>query len=166
MMGMTYVIEEMKVTDWKGITTVYKQGIATKQSTFQTEVPSYEEWDAGHIQSCRFVARVEGKVVGFVALSHSFSRYVYRGVAELSIYVHEDYKGLGIGSALLESVIKASEKEGFWTLESLIIRENTASIALHKKCGFRQVGIRERLGQMNNGKWHDVVIMERRASDK
>lgn len=160
---MTYTIEVMKFGDWAGVAKVYTQGIATKKATFQTEVPSYEVWDAGHIKSCRFVAKVEDRVVGFVALSQSFERYVYRGVAELSIYIDEAYKGQGIGVALLKEVIKQSEKEGFWTLESLIIRENEASIALHKKCGFREVGIRERLGQMDNGKWHDVVIMEKRV---
>lgn len=163
---MTYTIEEMKPENWQGVATIYAQGIATKQATFQTEVPSYETWDKGHIQTCRFIAKAEGKVAGFVALSQSFERYVYRGVAELSIYIHEDYKGHGIGSALLEKVIVESEKEGFWTLESLIIRENTASIALHKKWGFREVGFREKFGQMDNGKWHDVVIMEKRASYK
>ena len=103
--------------------------------------------------------------MGFVAISQSFERYVYRGVVELSIYIHKDYKGKGIASALLEKLIMESEKEGFWTLESLIIRENEASIALHKKCGFREVGYRERFGQMDNGKWHDVVIMERRIAN-
>lgn len=164
---MHYRIEMMKASDWEKVAYIYQQGIDTKQSTFQIEVPTYKAWDAGHIKSCRFVAKTdEDKVVGFVALSQSFERYVYRGVAELSIYIHEGYKGKGIGTALLEQVIMESEKEGFWTLESLIIRENTASIALHEKCGFREVGYRERFGQMDNGKWHDVVIMERRVENK
>lgn len=164
-MFVTYHIAEMKETDWLGVADIYKQGIDTKISTFQTEVPTYKVWDEGHIQNCRFVAKEEDKVVGFVAISQSFERYVYRGVVELSIYVHKDYEGKGIASALLEKLIIESEKEGFWTLESLIIRENEASIALHKKCGFREVGYRERFGQMDNGKWHDVVIMERRIAN-
>lgn len=164
---MHYRIEMMKASDWEEVACIYQQGIDTKQSTFQIEVPTYKVWDTGHIKSCRFVAKTdEDKVIGFVALSQSFERYVYRGVAELSIYIHEGYKGKGIGAALLEQVIIESEKEGFWTLESLIIRENAASIALHEKCGFREVGYRERFGQMDNGKWHDVVIMERRLENE
>lgn len=162
---MDYKIDEMNESDWDQVAKIYLEGINTGKATFQTEVPTFENWNNGHIASCRLVARsVENDILGWVALSPTSSRCVYAGVAEVSIYIGENYRGLGIGKNLFNSLIKRSEEEGFWTLQSGIIRENTASIELHKKCGFKLVGIREKIAKMSNGVWHDVAFMERRSN--
>ena len=160
---MNYKIEEMTNGDWEQVAKIYLEGINTGRATFQTEVPNWENWNKGHINSCRLVARLGNKVLGWVALSPTSSRCVYAGVAEVSIYIGEEYRGKGIGTALLTNLIKISEENGLWTLQSGIIKENTESIELHKRCGFREIGVREKVGKMNNGKWHDVILMERRS---
>ena len=160
---MNYTIEEMKESDWNEVSQIYLEGINTGIATFQNSIPSFEDWNNGHIKSCRLVAKSEGKVLGFAALSPTSSRPVYSGVAEVSIYIGENHKGLGIGHALMTNIIKLSEENNFWTLQSGIIRENSASIELHKKCGFREIGIREKVAKMDNGVWHDTVLMERRS---
>lgn len=160
---MQYEIEDMKPEDWEQVRDIYLQGIYTRKATFQTEAPSWEDWDKGHIKSCRLVARSENAVLGWAALSSTSSRCCYEGVAEVSIYIGEEYKGKGIGTALLKKLTKLSEEHGFWTLQSGIIRVNSASIAMHKKCGFREIGIREKIAKMSDGIWHDVVLMERRS---
>ncbi|QXE20758.1 GNAT family N-acetyltransferase [Clostridium sp. 001] len=160
---MDYKIEGMKKEDWEEVSKIYLEGINTKKATFQTEVPSWQNWDSSHLKSCRLVARLGNKVLGWVALSPTSSRCVYAGVAEVSIYIGEEYRGKGIGTSLLDNLVKLSEKNGFWTLQSGIIKENLPSIALHKKCSFREVGVREKLGKMCNKKWYDVVLMERRS---
>lgn len=160
---MNYKIEEMTKADWADVVKIYLQGINTGKATFQTEAPNWEDWDKGHIKTCRLVARLGNVVLGWVALSPTSSRCVYAGVAEVSIYIGEEYRGESIGSALLTNLVKLSEENGLWTLQSGIIKENTASIALHKKCGFREIGIREKVAKMSNGVWHDVVLMERRS---
>ena len=152
---MDYKIDKMKNSDWEQVAKIYLEGINTKKATFQTQVPTFEEWDNGHIESCRLVARAEqGTVLGWVALTKTSNRCVYMGVAEVSIYIGEKFRGI---------VIEESEKNGFWTLQSGIISENEASVELHKKCGFRIVGIREKIARMDNKTWHDVVFMERRS---
>lgn len=161
---MEYEIEEMKPSDWEQVKRIYLEGIKTGIATFQSEAPTQENWNKGHINSCRLVVRLENDILGWIALSPTSSRSCYAGVVEVSIYVGEKYKGQGIGTALLQNLIKISDENGFWTLQSGIIRENTASIAIHKKCGFRQIGIRERVAKMSNEIWHDVVLMERRSS--
>lgn len=160
---MDFIIDNMKAADWGEVSGIYLEGINTKIATFQSELPSWETWDAGHCKPCRLVARSEGRVLGWAAMSPISSRCVYAGVADISVYTGEKFKGLGVGTALLNELIRRSEEEGFWTLQSHIIKENTASRVLHLKCGFREVGIWERLGRMDNGKWHDVVIMEHRS---
>ena len=161
---MDYEINKMKNTDWNQVADIYLEGINTKKATFQTEVPTFEEWNSVHIESCRLVARSDdGIVLGWVALSKTSSRCVYMGVAEVSVYIGEKYRGFGIGKALLKKVIEESEEKGYWTLQSGIIRENEVSIELHKRCGFRIVGIREKIAKMDNKTWHDVVFMERRS---
>lgn len=160
---MDYKIEKLVKTDWKEVAEIYRQGINTLKATFQSEVPTWESWDSNHIGVCRLVIRCGNKVLGWGALSPTSSRCVYKGVAEVSIYIGEDYKGEGLGTALLTEIIKLSEENGFWTLQSGIIKENEASIALHTKCGFRVVGIRERVAKMDSGIWHDVIFMERRS---
>lgn len=161
---MDYKIEEMKKEDWEVVSKIYLEGINTHKATFQTEVPTWQDWNNSHIDSCRLVARSGDKVLGWVALSPTSSRCVYAGVAEVSIYIGEEYRRKGIGKALLTNLINLSEKSGFWTLQSGIIKENSASIELHKSCGFRKIGIRERLGKISDGQWHDVVLMEHRSN--
>ena len=160
---MEYIIEEMMDLDWQQVANIYLQGIKTGIATFQREVPTFEDWNNSHISSCRLVVRSGDNILGWGALSMTSSRYVYAGVAEVSIYIGEKYKGQGIGKALLNKLIVVSEENGFWTLQSGIIRGNLASIALHKKCGFREIGIREKIAKMNNENWLDVVLMERRS---
>jgi L-amino acid N-acyltransferase YncA len=160
---MEYKICKMIKSDWNQVKNIYLEGIKTGLATFTTEVPTFENWDNSHISSCRLVARLGDNIFGWGALSPTSSRCVYEGVAEVSIYIGEKYKGQGIGTVLLKDLIKSSEENGFWTLQSGIIRENLASIELHKKCGFREIGIREKVAKMNNKEWLDVVLMERRS---
>ena len=160
---MQYKIENMVQSDWAQVANIYLEGIKTEVATFQTDVPTLEDWDSSHISSCRLVARCGNNILGWAVLSKTSNRCVYAGVAEVSIYIGEKYKGQGIGTALLTNLIKLSEENGFWTLQSGIISDNLASIALHKKCGFREIGIREKVGKMNNKNWLDVVLMERRS---
>ena len=160
----TIVLEKMKSDDWEQVRKIYLEGISTGNATFQKTAPSWEEWDNGHINNCRGVARSKGKVVGWAALSPISSRSVYSGVGEVSVYVSLKESGKGIGSLLLDSLIENSEKNGFWMLQSGIFPENVGSIKLHKKHGFREVGRRERIGYMD-GVWRDTVLLERR-SDK
>lgn len=158
-----YIIDTMKEEDWKQVSDIYLEGIKTGIATFQSDIPTWEEWDKGHCTRCRFVARSGDIILGWVALSPVSSRCVYAGVAEVSIYINQKYRGMGIGTVLLNHLIQQSEGEGYWTLQSGIIKENISSRMLHKKCGFREIGYRERPGKMENGTWHDVVLMEYRS---
>lgn len=160
---MDYYIDNMTPEDWEEVAKVYLEGINTGVATFQTVVPSWEEWNNCHIKPCRLVVRSGSKILGWSALSATSSRCVYAGVAEVSIYIGIESRGKGIGTTLLNNMIKDSEEEGFWTLQSGIMKENAASIALHKNCGFRQIGFKEKVGRTSNGEWHDVVLMERRS---
>ncbi|MDS0526737.1 GNAT family N-acetyltransferase [Clostridium sp. SHJSY1] len=160
---MTYTIEEMKNSDWNEVSKIYLEGINTGLATFQNSIPTFEEWDKGHIKSCRLVAKSNGKVLGFATLSSVSSRCVYSGVAEVSIYIGADYRRLGIGKTLLNHLIKLSEENNFWTLQSGIIRENISSLELHKICGFREIGVREKPAKTGDGIWHDTVLMEHRS---
>lgn len=148
--------------DWTDVRRIYLEGIASGNSTFQTEAPAWEQWDANHLQVCRLVAVIDDSVVGWAVLAAISARPVYRGVAEVSVYVAPAAHGKGIGSALMRELVAASERHGFWTLQAGIFPENTASLALHARAGFRQVGRRERMGQLH-GVWRDVVLMERRV---
>lgn len=161
---MAYKIIEMSPSDWSEVSKIYILGIETGFATFQTVAPSYEDWDIGHISTCRLVAKKEDQVIGWAALSPVSSRCVYAGVAEVSIYIDPAFKGMQVGTSLLNALIKASEAEGFWTLQSGIIKENESSIKLHEKCGFRVIGYREKVGKMPTGKWHDVVLVEKRSA--
>lgn len=157
------IIRDMERDDWNAVAEIYKEGMDAGTSTFTTELPTYEEFDASHCKCCRLVAEEDGRVVAWVTLYPYSSRAVYSGVAALSIYVKNEYQGKKIGGKLLEELFERSEKEGFWTLQSNIFEINTRSIALHKKLGFRMVGYRERLGKDKNGVWQNVVLMERRS---
>ena len=160
--GSTMLIRPMMATDWSSVKRIYAEGIATGTATFQTVLPEYDEWHRGHLDQCRLVVDEQGQLLGWAALSAYSSRFVYRGVAEISIYVASHARGKGVGQALLAKLIDVSEAQGFWTLVSGIFSINTASRALHVKTGFREVGFREGIGELN-GTWHDVVIMERRS---
>ena len=154
----------MNENDWPDVAEIYRRGIITGKATFQHEIPSFEEWNTAHIQECRFIALLDGKVAGWIALSKVSSRCVYAGVAELSIYIAEKARGMGIGRLLLNQLILESEKAGFWLLQSGIMEDNETSIGLHETCGFRKVGYRERIGRDNNGKWRSTVLVERRSA--
>lgn len=160
---MEYKIDVMKSSDWEQVKNIYLEGIKTGTATFQTEAPAWENWDKGHLNICRLVARSTNDILGWVALSPTSNRDCYKGVVEVSIYIGEKFKRQGIGTTLLRNLIKQSEENGIWTLYCAIIRENTASIEMHKKCGFREIGIREKVAKMDNDVWHDVVLMERRS---
>ncbi len=159
---MNFVIEGMRPGDWEQVRAIYLEGIATRSATFETEAPSWEKWDAGHLADLRLVARAKNQVLGWGALSPVSSRCVYAGVAEVSVYVGASFTRRGIGRALLEALIALSEQHGIWTLQAGIFPENVASLALCTKCGFREVGRRERLGRLD-GVWRDVLLIERRS---
>jgi L-amino acid N-acyltransferase YncA len=159
---MDITIEQMTPQDWDAVRTIYLEGIATRNATFETEAPGWEKWERDHRRDCRLVARKGDRMVGWAALSPVSGRCVYAGVASLSIYVAEVARGQGVGKALLQALIAASEQQGIWTLEAGIFPENEASLALHTSCGFRMVGRRERIGQMD-GVWRDVIFLERRS---
>lgn len=159
---MDVSVDNMREEDWPAIRSIYLEGIATGDATFETGAPEWEEWDQAHLPGCRLVARSGGEVVGWAALSSVSGRCVYSGVAEVSVYVASAARGRGVGKALLEALVEASERAGIWTLQAGMFPENSISIALHKSCGFREVGRRERLGQLH-GVWRDVVLLERRS---
>jgi L-amino acid N-acyltransferase YncA len=159
---MNITVETMRDADWDAVCAIYREGIATGNATFETDIPDWEAWDRSHLRACRLVAKADGQVVGWAALNPYSSRRAYAGVAGLSIYVSASARGQGIGKALLGALIEASERAGLWTLQAGIFPENTASLALHRACGFREVGRRERIGRLN-GVWRDVVLMERRS---
>jgi len=152
----------MKAEDWQAVQAIYREGIATGNATLETGAADWVEWDRRHRRDCRLVARREGEIAGWAALSPVSSRRVYAGVAEVSVYVAPSARGQGIGRALLRALIAESERQGIWTLQAGIFPENEASIALHQACGFREVGRRERLGRLH-GVWRDVVLLERRS---
>ncbi|MBN1381808.1 MAG: N-acetyltransferase [Deltaproteobacteria bacterium] len=164
---MKYIIDNMKRTCWDQVRSIYLQGIRTGNSTFETQAPDWKKWDANHLPEHRLVARIDDTVVGWTALIPVSNRRVYSGVAEVSLYIAAAYRGRGIGSSLLEALIQNSEKAGIWSLQAGIFPENTASLGLFKKNGFREIGRREKVGKMLNGdhagKWRDVTLLERRS---
>jgi L-amino acid N-acyltransferase YncA len=141
---------------------IYGQGIATGDATFETSVPKWDDWDRKHLSHSRLVALSGETVLGWAALSPVSDRCVYGGVAEVSIYVATEARGRGVGRSLLESLVRSSEQNGIWTLQAGVFPENGGSVAIHERCGFRVVGVRERVGKMN-GRWRDVVLLERRS---
>lgn len=155
-------LRPMQRSDWERVSAIYAQGIATGMATFQQAVPNYETWNRAHLQKCRLVVEQGHLLLGWAALSSVSSREVYRGVAEVSIYVKAENRGCGVGQLLLQGLISCSEEAGFWTLQSAIFPENRGSIKLHEKMGFRKVGQRERIGQLN-GDWKDNLLFERRS---
>lgn len=158
-----FTVERIYKRDWARVRSIYMEGISTGFATFETAVPTWDDWSAEHPFETRFVARSEEDVIGWAALKPVSSRRVYSGVGEVTTYVGEAWRGRGVGRALLNTVIEASGKEGYWTLQAAIFPANAASIALHERLGFREVGVRERLGQID-GQWRDVLLLERRSS--
>ena len=159
---MRIEIRPLRAEDWEAVRLIYLDGIATGQATFETSAPSWDSWNSDHLTSSRFVAVSDQTSVGWAALGPVSTRSAYAGVAEVSIYVASQFRGQGIGCALLERLIEEAERNGIWTLQASIFPENVASIALHKSCGFREVGVRERIGKLK-GVWRNTVILERRS---
>lgn len=156
------LIETMRPEDWPAVRAIYLDGIATGQATFETEAPPWEEWDAKYLAAPRLVAREGDAVAGWAALSRVSARAVYRGVAEVSVYVAAAFRGRGVGQQLLAALVSQSEEAGIWTLQASIFPENEASVGLHLRNGFRIVGRRERIA-CQNGIWRDTVLLERRS---
>ena len=156
-------IRDLRPGDWPEVARIYAEGIASGDATFETEVPSWDAWDAAHLREHRLVATKDQRVVAWAALAPMSPRACYRGVVEESVYVAAKWHGRGIGRALLERLIAGAERAGIWTIEAAMFPENEASLALHIACGFRVVGIRERIAQLN-GVWRDTVLLERRSS--
>ena len=154
------MIREMRAADWNSVREIYADYLEKGTASFLTECPGYEEWDSGHHRDCRFVYEQDGEVLGFIALLPVSSRPHYSGVAEVSIYIREDSHHRGIGTALLLHMKEAARSCGYWTLYSSIFSDNTASVALHEKCGFRKIGYREKLAKNKFGRWQDTTMME------
>jgi L-amino acid N-acyltransferase YncA len=155
-------IEQMRPSDWAQVKAIYLEGIATGQATFETGAPSWEAWDAEHLGFARLVARDGKTISGWAALSPVSRRPAYAGVAEVSVYVAANNRNAGVGRALLDALIGESEGNGIWMLQAVVFPENAATIALHLRCGFREVGRRERIGKLN-GEWRDTILLERRS---
>jgi L-amino acid N-acyltransferase YncA len=155
-------LRHLEPDDWRAVAEIYWDGMRDGLATFQTEVPSWEAWDAAHLKGHRLVAEVLGEVVGWAALSPASTRRCYLGVVEDSIYIGREARGLGIGRALLQELIVGAEAGGIWTIQTSIFPENRASLALHEGCGFRVVGTRDRVAK-RDGIWRDTVFLERRS---
>ena len=158
------LVDAMVPGDWPAVRTIYEEGIAGGNATFETVVPPWDRWDAAHLADHRLVARRGADVVGWIAASPVSSRCVYAGVVEHSVYVAGRAQRAGVGRRLVQELIASTEAAGIWTIETGIFPENTASLRLHQGCGFRIVGTRTRLGR-RDGVWRDVVLLERRRAD-
>ena len=155
-------IRAMAAEDWESVRAIYLDGIATGQATFETAAPTWTAWNNAHLPAPRLVAISSERIAGWAALGAVSARPVYRGVAEVSVYVGQQMRGTGIGRLLLEALVRESENEGIWTLQAGIFPENAASISLHNSCGFREVGRRESIAKME-GVWRDTLLFERRS---
>jgi L-amino acid N-acyltransferase YncA len=155
-------LQPLRSEDWPVVRAIYQAGIDGGDATFETAAPDWATWDAAHLADHRLVARIHGRVVGWTALAPVSDRCAYAGVAEDSIYVAPDAQGRGVGRALLAAVVASAERGGIWTVQTGIFPENRASVRLHQACGFRVVGMRERLGRLH-GRWRDVLLLERRS---
>jgi phosphinothricin acetyltransferase len=153
----------MSAADWPEVNRIFQEGIATNMATFTPKNPTWQEWDTTHLKTCRIVICMNGATVGWAALSAVSNCCDYAGVAEISIYIGQEARGLGVGKRLLTGLIDCSEKHGFWTLQSDIMQDNSASIRLHEACGFRVVGYREKIGCDRFGNWRNTLLMERRS---
>jgi phosphinothricin acetyltransferase len=147
---------------WPKVSKIYKEGILTGIATFEKEIPGWEDWDSDHLKVCRIIAIINEDIVGWAALSPVSSRCVYGGIGEVSVYVSQEFRGNHIGEILLRKLIADSEKNELWTIQSGIFPENIASIKLHEKVGFRKIGYREKIGELD-GIWKDNILFERRS---
>ena len=161
--GVRAELRQLGAEDWPAVREIYRQGIRGGLATFEVEAPAWEDWDAAHHDEHRLVAEIGDRIVGWATLAPVSSRRVYAGVAEDSVYVADDAQGQGIGGALLSALVAGAEAAGIWTIEAGIFPENGASIAVHQRCGFRIVGVREKLGK-RDGLWRDVLLLERRSA--
>ena len=149
--------------DWPAIARIYQEGIESGNATFETEVPDRESWDAARSPECSLVAEAGGEVIGFAALSPVSGRCVYGGVREAMVYIAAAARGRGVGGRLLQRLVAESEAHGIWTLQAGIFPENAASIRIFEKAGFEILGTHRHLGRFHDGRWRDVVLMERRS---
>lgn len=161
---VTMEIRPITKDNFSEVVEIYKQGLATNIATFQNDLPQWEDWNKGHLDFCRISIYENNKMLGWTALTPVSSRCVYAGVAEVSVYIAQKERGKGIGKILLNELIKQSEANGIWMLQSGIFSENQSSIKLHEKCGFRMVGYREKIGK-KNGIWKDNILMEYRSKN-
>jgi phosphinothricin acetyltransferase len=155
-------LRDLRADDWPEVARIYREGIETGNATFETQVPTWDEWDAAHLTAHRFVAEHEGRIAGWVALLPVSSRECYAGVAEVSAYVAEEARGEGVGAQLLAKALESSERAGLWTLQTGVFPENEPSLRLLRRFGFRELGTQERIGRLH-GVWRDVVLLERRS---
>ncbi len=156
-------IRAMHIDDMPGVLAIYREGISTGIATFEKEIPSAENWDSGHLKSCRIVACEENTIMGWAALSPVSGRCIYGGVAEVSIYIGKTFRGAGIGKILMDRLIDESEVQGIWTLQSGVFPENAASIHLHEHAGFRLIGKRVKIARLD-GIWRDNLLFEKRST--
>jgi L-amino acid N-acyltransferase YncA len=157
-------VRRLRADDWLAVRDIFEEGIVTGNATFETEAPSWDDWDASHPPEHRLVGELDGMVVGWAALSPISRRRCYEGVLEDSVYVARSVRGRGVGKALLSELVARADRAGIWTIQTGIFPENTASLAVHVDCGFRVVGLRERIGRLD-GRWRDVVLLERRSRE-
>ena len=157
------MIREFQPKDFPQVIEIYKGGIASGMATYETQAKKWEEWDKAYLPNCRFVYEEQGQILGWVAFLPTSIRECYKGVVEVSIYISAKYSGNQIGTKLMEHLISESEKQGIWCLYSSIFPQNKASIHLHKKVGFREIGYREKIAKLN-GIWNDTVLFERRST--
>ena len=155
-------IKKLELHHWEAVKHIYEAGIQTGNATLETSAPSWDTWNKNHLEHSRLICELDNRVAGWCALTSVSDRCVYEGVAEVSIYIHPACKGLGIGYVLLERLIAESETNGIWTLHAAILEENKGSIRLHEKSGFRKIGVREKIGQLN-GVWRNIVLFEKRS---
>jgi L-amino acid N-acyltransferase YncA len=160
---MEFLIDPLLPADWPQVRAIYLEGIVTAQATFETETPSWEDWNASHLPVCRLAARQADRLIGWAGLSPVSRRRCYAGVAEVSVYVAAASRGCGVGKELLHALVAASERSGIWTLQGATFPENAASLRLQASCGFRVVGRRERIGQLH-GVWRSTILTERRSA--
>lgn len=160
---MTVTIRPYKTADWPQVQHIYQEGIDTGLATFETKPKPQVQWETQCVSGSAIVATdANDAVFGWAVLWPVSDRCAYAGVAEVSVYVGADARGNGVGSLLLAKLVETSEDLGLWTLQAGIFAENAGSIELHKRCGFREIGIREKLGALN-GDWKDIMLMERRS---
>ncbi len=160
--GVRAELRRLEAADWTTVRDIYREGIRSGLATFEVEAPTWEEWDTTHHAQHRLVAEMGDRIVGWATLAPVSSRRVYAGVAEDSVYVANDAQRHGVGGALLSALVAGAEGAGIWTIEAGIFPENGASVAVHQRCGFRIVGVREKLGR-RDGLWRDVLLLERRS---